>query len=135
MKTVIKQEFVSEPITPVVATADPKSMAAGGPALPREFNWRGKALEIAAVLHTWHETGPCTHGSGESYVRKHWFEVETTSRQRAKIYFERQPRGGKRIQRWWLFSIEKMGTGQPPHSEDNVRVNNLKSIKENADEY
>ena len=107
MKTEMEQKFVSEPIKPVVATADPDAMAGGGPGLPREFTWRGKILGIAGVLRTWRETGPCKHGSSESYVRKHWFEVETTTGRRAKIYFERQPRDGKRTNRWWLFSIEK----------------------------
>ena len=99
-------EFLSEPIRPVVSTADPRAMAMGGPGLPQEFEWRGEPLRIAAVLRTWRETGPCKHGSSESYVRKHWFEVQTTSNQRAKIYFERQPRGRNRKKRWWLFSIE-----------------------------
>jgi hypothetical protein len=106
-KTETDRSFVSEPITPVVATADPKAMAAGGPGLPREFGWRNGTLSIAAVLRTWRETGPCSHGSAEAYVRKHWFEVELTSGQRARIYFERQPRGGNRTHRWWLFSVEE----------------------------
>ena len=99
-------EFVSEPIQPVVSTVDPTAMAMGGPGLPREFVWRGEPLVIVAVLRTWRETGPCTHGSSESYVRKHWFEVQTTGNRRARIYFERQPRGRDRTKRWWLFSIE-----------------------------
>ena len=106
MKTEMKHRFVSELITPVVATADPNAMAGGGPGLPHEFAWHGEPLGIAAVFRTWRETGPCKHGSSESYVRKHWFEVETTSNQRAKIYFERQPRGRNQTERWWLFSIE-----------------------------
>lgn len=101
-----QQTFVSEPIRPVVATADTNAMATGGPALPREFTWRGNTLHITSVLHSWHETGPCRNGSPESYVRKHWFEVETGSTQIAKIYFDRQPRGRKLTSRWWLFSIE-----------------------------
>jgi len=106
METEIEQRFVSEPIKPGAATADPNAMAVGGPGLPQEFTWRGETLGIAAVLRTWRETGPCKHGSSESYVRKHWFEVMTASNQRAKIYFERQPRGRNRTERWWLFSIE-----------------------------
>ncbi len=99
--------FVSESIKPVVATADVKAMATGGPALPREFVWRGEPLSIASVVRTWRETGPCRHGSAEAYVRKHWFEVETTTGRRAKIYFERQARGRKLTRRWWLFGIEE----------------------------
>ena len=106
MMTDMNLEFVSEPIKPVVSTADPRAMAAGGPGLPREFVWRGEPLGIVAVLRTWRETGPCTHGSSESYVRKHWFEVQTTGNRRARIYFERQARGRDRTKRWWLYSIE-----------------------------
>lgn len=106
LKIEMDQKFISESIKPVIATANANATATGGPALPHEFIWRGGTLSIAAVLRTWHETGPCTHGSGELYVRKHWFEVETTSHQKAKIYFERKPRGHKLIKRWWLFSIE-----------------------------
>ena len=102
----MEQKFISEPIKPVAETADTSMMAAGGPGLPGEFLWRGKVLGIASILATWHDTGPCRNGSNESYVRKHWFEVQTTSNQKAKIYFDRQPRDRKLKIRWWLYSIE-----------------------------
>jgi phosphoribosylglycinamide formyltransferase-1 len=100
------QKFISESIKPVIARTAAGEMATGGPALPLEFIWRGKALEIARVIDHWHETGPCKHGSGERYVRKHWFEVETADHRKAKIYFERKARGKQLTERWWLFSIE-----------------------------
>ncbi|MEW6674294.1 MAG: DUF6504 family protein [Thermodesulfobacteriota bacterium] len=106
MKPEKGQAFVSEPIQPDTKAADTAAMAAGEPGLPRKFIWRGETLGIAAVLRTWRETGPCRHGSGEMYVRKHWFEVATTLNQTAKIYFERQLRGRRPASRWWLFSIE-----------------------------
>ena len=108
-----ERTFVSESIAPVVSGIDPGLMASGGPGLPSEFTWRGKPLKVAGVLRTWRETGPCRNGSSESYVRKHWFEVQTTSNQRAKIYFERQPLGRNRKKRWWLFSIE-VRSDKPP---------------------
>lgn len=107
MDTESKQRFISESIKPVTATANALAMAAGGPGLPREFVWRDSMLRVASVIRTWRETGHCKHGSSELYVRKHWFEVETTSNQRARIYFERQPRGRNHVKRWWLFSIEE----------------------------
>lgn len=91
-------------------------MTTGGSRLPHEFTWRGKSLEITNVLHTWHETGPCTHGSSERYVRKHWFEVETISHLNARIYFERKPRGKKLTERWRLFSIEDFNPDSGPES-------------------
>ena len=119
MQPAAKQAFISERLKPVVATVDPRAMATGGPGLPREFIWRGKPLEIAAVLRTWRETGPCTHGSAEAYVRKHWFEVQTTTGQKARIYFERQARSRDRTARWWLFSIADGGAASPANLREN----------------
>jgi hypothetical protein len=117
MKSEAESTFVSELLKPVVGTADPRGMAAGGPGLPQEFIRRGETLGVATVLRTWRETGPCRNGSSETYVRKHWFEIETTSHQKAKIYFERQPRGRSRAKRWWLFSIETIPPVAPGESQ------------------
>src|SRR5664279_3692805 len=70
----MSEEFVSEAIRPIAATIDASRMAAGGPGLPRQFEWRSQVVTITRVLNTWRETGPCHHGSNEQYVRKHWFE-------------------------------------------------------------
>lgn len=105
--TVMGEKFVGEAVFPVASTCDTSRMAVGEPGLPREFIWRGRRIEVAAVRRTWRETGTCRHGSPERYVRKHWFEVITTTRDIMKIYFERQPRRGKRGPRWWLFSIRE----------------------------
>jgi hypothetical protein len=100
-------QLISESIIPRVETSNTTRMASGEPGLPREFLWRGRTIEITAVLRTWRETGKCHHGSPELYVRKHWYEVETAADGVMKIYFDRQPRKGRRDPRWWLFSIEK----------------------------
>lgn len=101
------EEFVSETIQPVVGTIDAARMSTGNPGLPRQFRWRSQTIEITRVLKTWQDTGPCHHGSGERYVRKHWFEVLTSSGDTMKIYFERQPRARRSRSRWWLFTIDK----------------------------
>ena len=108
------ERFVSEAITPVIATIDTSRMTAGEPGLPRQFLWRGRTIEIVAVLRAWHETGRCSHGSTEMYVRKHWYEVATTSDGTMKIYFERHPRRGLKGARWWLFSISEPEEGPAP---------------------
>jgi hypothetical protein len=97
--------FISEAIQPATATSDTSRMALGEPGLPQEFTWRGETYRVAGVIRTWRETGPCSHGSPEVYVRKHWFEVLTDSGHRMKLYAERQARGRKGG-RWWLFSVE-----------------------------
>ncbi len=108
----MSERFVDEAIVPVIATADTSRMAAGEPGLPQQFLWRGRTVEVVAVLRSWRETGKCHHGSPELYVRKHWFEVETADGV-MRIYFERQPRRGKKEPRWWLFSIREAGDGKP----------------------
>ncbi|HEY5973683.1 MAG TPA: DUF6504 family protein [Geobacteraceae bacterium] len=101
----MRERYVGEDLVPVTATADTSRMAAGEPGLPREFLWRGRTVEVVAVLRSWHDTGQCSHGSPELYVRKHWYELETADDGRMKVYFDRQPRKGHRGARWRLFSI------------------------------
>jgi len=102
-----RERFVSEAIVPVAGTFDAGRMAAGEPGLPGAFRWRGRALEIATVLRSWRDTGPCRHGSRELYVRKHWYEAVTRDGATLKLYFDRQPRGGRVATRWWLYSIRE----------------------------
>lgn len=104
------EQFIGEAIQPVGETMDAARMSRGEPGLPRQFQWRSRTIQIARVLKTWRETGPCHHGSGEAYARRHWFELLTDSGDVLNIYFERQPRsrGGKR--RWWLFTLEPAPT-------------------------
>lgn len=104
------QRFVSEALEPLTADADTALMAAGEPGLPAAFRWRGQLVAVREVLRSWHETGRCSHGSPEIYLRKHWFEIETNYG-RMKIYFERQPRRGRKGARWWLFSLEQTAEG------------------------
>jgi hypothetical protein len=104
----VSERFVSEALQPLTAGSDTARMALGEPGLPREFLWKGETVRIVKVLRTWRDTGPCRHGSGEAYVRKHWFEVTSDTGARMKIYFERQARaGGRKAARWWLFSVEE----------------------------
>jgi|SRR5580704_8336582 hypothetical protein len=105
-------QFVGEVITPETETCDAASMAAGEPGLPRQFAWRGETVRVAAVVRAWRETGPCHHGSGETYVRKHWYEVVTTAGVTMKLYFERQSRGGRKGARWWLYSVAEPEAAQ-----------------------
>ena len=97
--------FVSEPLKPVMDSADTAAMVAGAPGLPGEFIWRGEPLEVARVIQAWNEAGPSREGPEELYLRKHWYEIETGDGRKARIYFERQARGRNFKKRWWLFAI------------------------------
>jgi len=101
----MSEQFIGAAIQPVAGTFDAARMSAGEPGLPRQFRWKRQTIQIARVLRTWRETGPCRHGSGESYVRKHWFEVLSDSGDTMQIYFERQSRSQRNRNRWWLFTI------------------------------
>jgi hypothetical protein len=103
----MSEQFISAAIRPVGETLDAGRMSAGEPGLPGQFRWGDRTIQVARVLRSWRETGPCHHGSGEAYVRKHWFEVETDSGEKMKIYFERQRRSRKNTARWWLFTVEE----------------------------
>ena len=105
------EQFISERITPVAGTADVRGMAAGEPGLPLRFVWRGVEYAVAEVIEKWKTTGPCTSGSGERYVRRHWFRLRTTSGEEMKVYFERQARSSReKKDRWWLYTV--MGNDQ-----------------------
>jgi phosphoribosylglycinamide formyltransferase-1 len=105
-----RDRFVGEGIIPDDASFDVAAMATGAPGLPRSFSWRGTRYTVLEVLETWKESGDCHHGSGERYVRKHWFRVRTIEGTEMKIYFERQKRssGGSR---WRLFSVRGGNSG------------------------
>jgi hypothetical protein len=98
------KRFIGEAIRPEAETLNTSRMAAGEPGLPEVFLWKSRTIRIAKVVRTWRETGPCDHGSGEAYVRKHWFEVLTDAGETMQIYFDRHSRAGKNKSRWWLFA-------------------------------
>ena len=105
------RKFVGATIQPVLGTIDPTHMSSGEPGLPREFRWGLQTIRIARVGRTWRETGPCHHGSGERYARKHWFEVVTDSGDTMRIYFERQARSRQVKNRWRLVTVDAMKPG------------------------
>jgi len=109
------EQLISESITPITGQVDERRITIGAPLLPTRFIWRGVEYSVAEVLESWKETSPCRHGSGERYVRKHWFRVRTAGNEEMKIYFERQPRSGRqRKQRWWLYTLREGVTGKLP---------------------
>lgn len=102
------EQFVGERITPVPGALDFSSSAPGEPALPMEFTWRGEQVKIREVSRRWKSASGCRGGSNEQYVRKHWYEIQTTDGRQMKIYFDRQARSRRqRKSRWWLYSIAR----------------------------
>ena len=103
----MSEQFISQRIDPITDTISTTRMAAGEPGLPTVFRWGRRRLHIAGVIKTWRTTGPCRHGSGEQYSRRHWFAVVTDQGETLTLYFDRQPRRGQNPKaRWWLYSVQ-----------------------------
>jgi phosphoribosylglycinamide formyltransferase-1 len=122
----MKETFIGEAILPEGISFSVSPMAVGAPGLPGEFSWKGKKFSVIAVLEEWKESGDCRHGSGERYVRKHWYCVRTSEDLEMKIYFERQGRssGGSR---WRLYSIRNTEVERPATSHAMRRSNSVAS--------
>jgi hypothetical protein len=103
-----KATFVSEQLVPLESSFDTGLMARGEPGVPHKFRWRKKEWEIAAILESWKEHGDCAHGSGERYVRKHIYRVQTRDGSILRLCFQRSFGRGKfqMKSRWRVQSIE-----------------------------
>jgi len=105
-----REQLISEALTPVKDAGDAGRVIPGEPLLPAAFRWRKKEYAVSEVLEVWKDTGPCTHGSGERYVRKHWFRIRVADGAEMKIYFERKQRSTRQAkQRWWLYTYISVG--------------------------
>ena len=100
----LRETFIGEIIRPLKGSIEFGGAAPGEPGVPGKFVWRKKTYQVGAVLKKWRDTGACTHQSGERYVRKHWFEIETTGGERMTLYFERRPRKGAVKRHWCLYT-------------------------------
>lgn len=72
------------------------------PPVPRAFVWEGRTLSIGAVLRSWRSTKT---DRGDAYLKRHWFELETTGGEKIEIYYDRDTRRG--ASQWWLYTIEE----------------------------
>jgi len=101
-----QEEFISEPITPDALTFDTAAMAAGVPGIPSGFTWRDRHFQIDAVISNWNESEGCTHGSGERYLRKHFWKIRAATGETMTLYAVRKVKRGERPkQRWWLYTM------------------------------
>jgi hypothetical protein len=111
------EEFIDEPLTPAPMTADVAMMARGEPGVPGRFVWRGREYRLVGVVEKWRTHGPCRHGSGEIYLRRHWYRIEACAQDEPSrprimtIYCDRQPKDRRHPKsRWWIFTIHGENT-------------------------
>jgi RimJ/RimL family protein N-acetyltransferase len=95
-------QFISERISPEPGSFDIGAMSRGEPGLPKAFSWRGQRFEVAQITSTHRGMG---EDRGDVYVRRHYYEVETTDALRMSLYFERNPSDRSRGKAWWLFTL------------------------------
>ena len=103
------EQFISEKLRPIRGTMDTARMVSGQPGLPKKFLWRGTTIKVEKVLRQWRETGLCRHGSGEVYLRKYWYEVQTACGKLMKLYFLKPSQGNSNETGWRLFSLKEDG--------------------------
>ena len=85
------ERFVSASLEPV-GGRDTSRMARGEPGLPAAFCWGGVEHRVVDVVETWKESGPCSHGGSERYLRKHWYRFVMDDGSTWTVYFDRQAR-------------------------------------------
>lgn len=95
------RKFVSRPIAP--ADEQLFTPASGmEPPIPKVFLWDGRSLIVSAVLRKWRST---KDDRGDTYLKRHWFELQTACGLTIEIYYDRQARRGKA--QWWLYAISE----------------------------
>jgi hypothetical protein len=91
--------FVGKPLVPEGAL-EVAALSHGEPSLPPAFILDDERLEVRALRRTWRST---KEDRGDVYLKKHWFEFETTDGRIAVVYFDRGARKG--APRWWLYTL------------------------------
>ena len=97
--------FIGKVIKPPAGAFLTGPMVTGEPSPPTEFNWQGRTYHLKTIVRRWKEHAPCRNGSGERYLRRHWYRVETREGPVMTLYFDRQPRPGRKpTERWCLYT-------------------------------
>lgn len=94
------RRFVSAPLTP---NGDGFVTAADGsaPPVPAAFTCSEGEFEVVAVLRSWRST---KNDRGDTYLKRHWFELRTAAGSTIEVYYDREARKGS--PHWWLYTIE-----------------------------
>lgn len=95
-------QFISERIAPDVGAFDIAAMSRGEPSLPNTFTWREQRYHVARTLATRRQMGD---DRGDHYVRRHYYDIETTDALRMSLYFERNPSTRSKRKEWWLYTL------------------------------
>ena len=101
MSTTQAAQFIGEKIE-CAGGFDVSAMARGEPGVPSAVIWRGQRFDIARVISSARRMG---EDRGDRYVRRHYYDVETTDALRLSLYFERNPSSRGHVKAWWLHTL------------------------------
>jgi hypothetical protein len=95
------RKFVSRPLVP---SGDAFVTPASGsePPVPCAFMWGDRMLTIRTVVRTW-RSGKTDRG--DTYLKRHWFELRTTCGNTIEVYYDREVKRG--AAQWWLYVIDE----------------------------
>jgi hypothetical protein len=94
------RKFAGRPLKPS-GTGFFSEATGSEPPVPRAFLWDDRLLEIVEVVRSWRGT---KDDRGDTYLKRHWFELRTRDDARIEVYFDREARRGKA--QWWLYAID-----------------------------
>lgn len=102
------KQFVSEPVVAVYENACSRDTDYGPvsghgihePQLPPAFRWRDELIQVRSVRDRRRSTKV---DRGDTYVKRHWFEFETTDGRIATVYYDRSAK--RATPHWWLYSL------------------------------
>lgn len=70
--------------------------------MPTAFVWRGQRYDVKHAEASKRVTGT---DRGDTYVRRHYYDVETSDALRMSLYFERNPSDRSKPKAWWLYTF------------------------------
>ena len=98
------EHLISEPVAPAAGSFNTELMASGVPGVPMVFSWRGCEYRVTRLLDSWKNFRACRNDSGEHYINKHFFRVETESGEIMTLY---RARTGSKKDAWVLYTIQE----------------------------
>lgn len=95
------RRFISAPITPCgegfLTAAD-----GSAPPIPKAFSWKEREFHVTRVLRSWRSTKT---DRGDTYLKRHWFELQTDAGAQIEVYYDREVRKG--AAHWFLYTVDE----------------------------
>lgn len=94
------RRFVSRPLAPQPGWLTEAS--GSEPPVPAAFRFEERSFEIGSVVRSWRSSKT---DRGDTYLKRHWFELRTACGCTLEVYYDREVRRGR--PQWWLYTIDE----------------------------